>query len=533
MSATLDDYIKNVIGRGDEGSALLAMMSAPTLKNCKYVDVIQGGMNGIAVLKNLPMDHRVIVYSVSGDPNIWALDRYAHSMVERLVDISKKNGFTPLAFANVIDASSGNKDDILVMGQALRAAADTYKLAILNGELAILGDRVRVVANINGTMIALAPKSKLSDFTPFMIDSAWSPIRGASFDHEGKPVYINSDGIGTKTEFYERRGIDIELCLGDSLAMKLDDTIKLGATAKVVSDVVEWRKLFDKDNPSAYSRATFQDYADDFSEKHGIQYLLQFEESDKRIRGYKADAPSLNVSGSVVSIIDEERLKNPPIPREGDYLVSISKHPNPRSNGITDKRKLMIKLFGENYQETDEGKKFLEYLAAPSLVLYPYFKHMMDNGWIHSVYHMSGGAYNGKLARPLAKHRLFAELNHLSAPDERELMLAAVSSTPVDVAYAKWPMGNDGFVTVPHEHIGNVISYLSAMQMRWAITGQLKRGGKDAINFKNVHSYISENGWRKSIVNTLNGSMKKYLMRTGVELTAHNGQKVYYSGIDK
>ncbi|MGV8171474.1 MAG: hypothetical protein ACP5OA_02150 [Candidatus Woesearchaeota archaeon] len=495
MNKYLDEYINEVIGKGDEGSALLAKLTASTLNNCKYVDVIKGGMNGIAVLRNLPKDHDVVVYSVSGDTEISDIKGYSRSMVDKLVNLSKKHNFTPLAFADVIDASVGNKDDIQIIGQELRSAADFYGLSILNGELAILGDRVNGIANINGTMIAIRPKSNISSFTPFMLNDDGTGVRAASFDHEGKPVYINSDGIGTKTEFYERKKRGMEFCLGDSLAMKLDDTIKLGATAKVVSDVVEWRKIF-SGSPPSYSMDAFIEYAEKFSEANNIQYILKFENSEDRIRGYNPDAPSFNVSGSVVSIIDEERLRNPPTPREGDYLVSISRHHNPRSNGITDKRKLMVKLFGENYQDTADGKIFLRYLAAPSLVLYPYFKHLLDNNLITSVYHMSGGAYNGKLARPLAKHGLFVEMDHLSPPDWRELKLAEASSTPVESAYAKWPMGNDGFVTVPKENIGKVIAYLSEMRMKWAITGQLQR----------------------------------HPDKTGVELMAYNGQKIYFSG---
>lgn len=495
MSIYLDDYIKDVIAKGDEGSALLARLTAPTLRNCRYVDVLKEGMNGVSVLQGLPIDHEVVVYSMSGDPSISEPKKYVRSMVDGLVGLSKKYGFTPLAFADVIDASVGNRDDIIAIGQELRAAADLYGISILNGELAILGDRVKGIANINGTMIALRPKSNISLLTPFMLTYCDTDVRAASFDHESKPVYINSDGIGTKTEFYERKGTGLELSLGDSLAMKLDDTIKLGATAKVVSDVVEWKALFDMEYRS-YPVSRFLDYADSFSEANNIQYILQFENAEDRISGYSEHSPSFNVSGSVVSLIDEERLRNPLIPQEGDYLISISKHPNPRSNGITDKRKMMVKLFGEDYHKTTDGKVFLQYLAAPSLVLYPYFKHLIDDGLATSVYHMSGGAYNGKLARLLAKHGLFVSMDHLSAPDWRELKLKEASSTPTEVAYAKWPMGNDGFVTVPHEHIGKVISYLSEMKMTWAITGRLQR---------------------------LEG-------KTGVELTAYDGQKIYFSG---
>jgi phosphoribosylaminoimidazole (AIR) synthetase len=497
----LDDYIKDIIGKGDEGSALLAKLTAPTLKNCKYVDVLAEGMNGIAVLKNLPMTHDVVVYSIGGDPDISDLEQYTRSMPKRLFEIAQKYHFTPLAFANVIDASIGDKPDIELIGRTLRASADSYGWSILNGELAILGNRVRVKANINGTMIALAPKIEMSINRQFMLNYGDSGVRATSFNHEGKPVWINSDGIGTKTDFYERRGFKLRKCLNDSLAMKLDDTIKIGATAKVVSDVVEWKDIYN-DGSFPYSRDEFENYAEKLSNEYGIEYILQFEHMEDRIRGHTDSAASLNVSGSVVSIIDEERLKNPPKPNEGDYLIAISGHPNPRSNGITDKRKMMIKLFGERYHETEIGKIFLEYLAAPSIVLYPHFKHLIDNNLATSVYHMSGGAYKSKLAKPLAKHGLFVCIEDLFAPDWRELALAGANFTSAEAAYEKWPMGNDGFVTTRNPK--EVISYLENHGLKGRMVGQLK-----------VSYDVTNNVATK---------------RTGVELTAFNGQKVYYSG---
>ena len=38
---SLDNYIKNIINEGDEGSRLLRAKTAHTLKNCEYVDVLK------------------------------------------------------------------------------------------------------------------------------------------------------------------------------------------------------------------------------------------------------------------------------------------------------------------------------------------------------------------------------------------------------------------------------------------------------------------------------------------------------------
>jgi hypothetical protein len=158
MSNKLDEYLEQVVGKGDEGSSLLAKITAPTLKNCRFVDVVKEGMNGVAVLNHLPQDYVVVVHSVGGDPRIKELVPYVESMVDRLVDTSRFYGLEPLGFADVIDASKGEIKDIEAIGKALVEKANEYNIAILNGELAILGDRVNGVANVMGTMISITKK---------------------------------------------------------------------------------------------------------------------------------------------------------------------------------------------------------------------------------------------------------------------------------------------------------------------------------------------------------------------------------------
>jgi phosphoribosylaminoimidazole (AIR) synthetase len=478
-----DDYIKNVIGRGDDGSRLLARICAPTLKNSDLVEIVQEGVNGLAVL-NIPKDYLCVVHSLGGMPEMERLDNYVNSMVSLMVDAAKGLSLTPVGFANVIDASEGKKGDIIKIGNRLVEMANNYKLPILNGELAILGNRVNCTANIMGTMISIVPRDILgSNCKEFESNG----IAYAAFDPEGDCVWINSDGIGTKTEFYERLGM-FDLGFDDSLAMKLDDTIKIGARARVVSDVVETNKEM-KFGVTAHTAHE----AIKKCRKSGFSYILQHEMVGNRIRGYKDGVPSYNISGSAVSTINRERLKNLPRPYEGDTLVAIRGPPNPRSNGITDKRRMMIKLFGEEWHKTKEGKIFLDYLAQPSVVLYPVFRELLDTGAATSVFHMSGGAYDGKLARPIAKYGLFAEITDLFRPDYRELALMGASETTMETAYAKCPMGNDGFIS----------------------TGS----PKTAIPI------IQKHGLEAKVA----GIIKK-CDRTGVELTAINGKKVYYSG---
>jgi len=474
MGDRIDRYIADVIGRGDEGSALLNQLTNPTLRNYEFVDVLEDGMNGLAVLR-VPKDHLVAVHSLGGDPALLDSSDHASSMIDNLVKSAKKEGFTPIAFSNVIDARDGKTEEVRKIGEALRGKADEESLAILNGELAILGKRVNCAANIMGTMISLAPRSGDTKEGIFLRKTG---IPFAVFHPRSKPLYINSDGIGTKTEFYERAG-KFTTAWNDFAAMNLDDTVKLGATAQVLSGVVETRKGR-KDKGIPFN--LINHHAKFTGNMMGLYSILHCSDVGERIRGYNDDWSTLNLSGSVVSTIDEERLRNPLRPSAGESLIAIRGNPNPRSNGITDKRKMMVHLFGERWHETPEGKLFLEFLAEPSTILYPVFTELIQRNLATSVYHMSGGAFKGKLARPIAKHGLYVNMKDLFLPDYRELALAGAGFTSAEVAYSKWPMGNDGFVTTKDPE--RTIRDIRKMGLEARVVGQLEMTDKTGVRLE-------------------------------------------------
>ncbi|MBI5880537.1 hypothetical protein HZB90_00230 [archaeon] len=420
----VDKYIAEVVGKGDEGSALLAKLVAHTLKNCSLVDVVREGMNGIAVLR-VPEGHKVMVHSAGGNHEESEPALHAASLVDMLVAQAKVVGAKPVAFANVIDASTSDRVVIYEIGAALKARADRYGLAIMNGEFAILGERVNCSANISGTMISLVDESSAVFKESCFTQHGDVAFQASLFDPKGMAVYMNSDGVGTKMEFYERKG-DVSFAGIDFAAMNLDDAVKLGAVAKVISGVVEMNGC---DIAPQITISKMEKMLCNRLLRSHVTGDLRSEFVGDRLRSYEEGVPAFNVSGSTVSVIDEEYLKHPLVPSAGEYLVAIADMPNPRSNGITSKRELMNKVLGIRWHKTKIGRAFLDYLATPSTLLYPVFRELADNRLATSFYHMSGGAYKGKLARPLAKHGLFADIDgtQLFRPDWRELAIQHLS----------------------------------------------------------------------------------------------------------
>jgi len=454
-----DDYIQNVIKVGDEGSAFLAAQFARTLNNNSMVFPLSAGMHATVVAR-LPESHDAVVHVSGGESAETDLESYGASLVEHLVQQSKAIGAMPVGMVDVVDANNADKELLLAVSRGIADAAGHYKVAVMNGELAVLGNRVRDV-NLTGVMLSMIPEGPRA--ITGQIEAQRNGVTYVLFNHHGRAIFMNADGVGTKTEFYERSGL-YERAVLDFLAMNLDDASKKAARAIVVAGLVE------TSGEVPFER--IQSRGRQYSLTAGVTGLFSHEPVASRLIGYAPSSPSYNLSGAVVNLIDEERLANPPKPSAGEWLVAIRGKPNPRSNGITDKRRIMVEWLGQDWHKTPEGKQYMQFLAEPSVVFYPVFRSLLESGMVSSVYHMSGGAYRGKLASPLAKEGLRIEISDMFPPDERELFLARKAGFSDEVAYAKWPMGNDGFVSTIEPD--SVIRHLGLRHLEARLVGRLE-----------------------------------------------------------
>lgn len=489
IMAEFDDwYAETTILKGDECSKKLAAATAPTLRNNDNIMFVKSGMNHVAVIKPRE-DYVYFVTSVAGPADEKDMKTYVKKLIQKGLELSKVAGLTPIGFADVIDASRADPALAELIGAVLAEEATTNRLAVLNGEYADLGARVTVDANMNLTMISCAKKGINAAAAIGMLNS---PFFNPKKD---ELIYVNSDGVGTKHEFYERLARltgNYHALLGavhDSLAMKLDDLVKINARVVAVSDTVEHNGFIHVNEANMFREYIGKEIGSKFG-----NIDLVFHDVGNNVASFEPSSIAYNMSGSSVSLINEQNLLNLPVPRAGNYLLAIvGQEDSPRSNGISLLRKIFENVYGSNWHKNPECKKLLEFASTPSDIFYPLFKELLDTNTANAVFHLSGGAYNGKLARPLAKEGLHVTLDNLWPVSDLIKDLIDKSGMPPSSFYNKWVMRNPGFVATDKP--------LEAMRI------------------------INDFGYAVKIAGHLEKSDKQ-----GVSMTAYNGEKLYFDG---
>jgi len=494
-TADFNDWYNDItIVKGDECSRILAETTASTLQNHPDVVFVRSGMNHIAVLKPRE-DNLYAVFSIGGPVEEKDMQMYVKKMIETGVNTSLDRGLIPLGFADVIDASKSDPEFHKYKKKL------GHKLAVLNGEYADLGDRVTVDANMNITMVCCAKNGQAEKICE---SGASTLVSGITRFNPGKDfIYTNSDGVGTKHILYELAGQE-HLSVTDSMAMKLDDLVKINARAIITSDVLEHNGLL-----SYEKEELFRGLAIRLMSPYGIGMINAHDVGD-RLKPYKPGMIACNLSGSAISLISEDKLSNFPKPVAGNYLISIRKAKDSslellgpdgwRSNGITLLRTIPKDAFGEDWYLTPEGKEILKFATTPSDIFYPIFKQVLDEGAASSVLHLSGGSYNGKLAGLLAKEGLHVTLTanplaeeHLWPVSDIVKKVIELSGMPPTSFYNKWVMSNPGFIFTDYP--------------------------ATAMHVAETHGYLS------GVVDRLEKSDKP-----GVSLEAYNGEKIYFDG---
>lgn len=520
-----DKYVTEVIESGDLISNMFAAkLIGPTLKYNSNVKSFSSGMGGLNYAE-IPEGWLAVVHSAGGDPRKTDLTDYGNSVVSRLVKQAEAIGAEPICISDVVDMQKADTELAEYLALAMAGAAKEYYVSFVNGEYAILKERVRDV-NVSGTMISKIKQSEL-DLSPGDPISILKTDKDsyALFDAGNDVIFITSDGVGTKMKDYElltllKPAEILEIVnrpIEDFYGMTFDDLVKRRAKARVVSGVIETRGDIPVGGMEKYARKRAKEL--------NALGIMQYENLGERISGFGKDGSAFNVGGSVVGTLSRRNISDPPKSGSGNYVIVLrSKNPNPRSNAMT-ARNEALDIIGKDWCEkygvnewwnTPEGGLFLEFVTTPSAILYPVFYKLLESGYATNVYHPSGGAFDGKLAKPLAKQGLIAYLDNLYAPDWRDITLGCALGTTAEDEYRKKTMGNDGIITTKNPI--ETIKMIESFNFEGKLAGRINKEGK------RTGAVIKTFRMKDIPPKILSKKCENYVLQT------FEGREVYYSG---
>lgn len=268
--------------------------------------------------------------------------------------------------------------------------------------------------------------------------------------YRGVTYGLQLDGIGTKTEFYERLNEHSGSAF-NLFAMVVDDAAATGGEVLVVGNILDVNELDEKNSTIITGMHKLAEGMVMAASEAGVAVIGgEIAELGKRVHGY-GDF-NYNWAGvGVVATRKDRRLTGKEL-KAGHHLVGFA-DPGFRSNGITDVRNAMEENYGPNWHEQIEPT--LSSIAFGSLMQTPatiYAKLMskLQGGVRHEepaaeitgVAHITGGGQPSKLGRLLLRtNGLGITIDNPINPPEMMLFVQRLRGFDDRKAYGKWHMG--------------------------------------------------------------------------------------------
>ncbi len=261
---------------------------------------------------------------------------------------------------------------------------------------------------------------------------------------------LQLDGIGTKTEFYERLN-QHEGSASNLFAMIVDDAAATGGEVLVVGDVLDVNELDEENELIVNGMHQLAEGMVRAAHDAGVAVIGgEIAELGKRVHGYG----DFNYNWAGVGIVatrKDRRLTGEEL-KAGHYLVGFAE-PGFRSNGITDVRNAMEEYYGPNWHEQIEpslGSVTLGSLVQTPATIYAKLMSRLQGGVRHEepaaeitgVAHITGGGQPSKLGRLLLRTEgLGITIDDPIEPPEMMISVQRLRGFDDRRAYGKWHMG--------------------------------------------------------------------------------------------
>lgn len=203
----------------------------------------------------------------------------------------------------------------------------------------------------------------------------------------------------------------------------------------------------------------------------------------------KESKTKFNWSGMMLGAYHKDKMITGKSLKAGQVIIGL-KEKGFRSNGISSVRKAFRVKFGKDWWKNKNAKKSIREAATPS-VLYDMYINTL-HGWykkdfkpeikIHSVVHLSGGAFREKLAKDiLFPKKLSAELSNLWNPPSIMMKCAKWRGVTDEEFYEIWHGGQGMLIIIDERDAKYAIKRAKDFDIKAKVVGKITKEKKPRV----------------------------------------------------
>lgn len=308
---------------------------------------------------------------------------------------------------------------------------------------------------------------------------------------EGYFIEASTDGIGTKGILIDAAKTH-HLAAYDIIAMTASDITRFGGIPLVFLNVFDTSSIGNTGDEVSKTYKSAIAGLGDVAKKEKIVILKgeTAQMGDALGSEIKNSRTKLNWSGTMIGAYHKDKMITGENLAPGQVIIALKEN-GFRCNGISSARKALKAKFGKEWWKNPESKKSIKLAATPSTLYDMYINTL--HGWfnknfkpeitIHSIIHLSGGAFKEKLAKDiLLPKKLSAELFDLWDPPEIMRQCAQWRKIGDEEFYEVWHGGQGMLLIVDGKDADYCIKRAKDFGIRAKIAGRILKEPKPQVS---------------------------------------------------
>jgi phosphoribosylformylglycinamidine cyclo-ligase len=301
---------------------------------------------------------------------------------------------------------------------------------------------------------------------------------------EGYFIEVSTDGIGTKGILTDAAKTH-HLAAYDAVAMTSSDITRYGGIPLVFVNVFDTATIGNKgDKVSETYKSAISGLGIVAKEAKIVVLKGETAQMGDALGSEIADSKTkLNWSGAMIGAYHKDKMITGKNLRTGQVIIALKEN-GFRCNGISSVRKALREKFGKEWWKDPKAKEAIKQAATPS-VLYDTFINTL-HGWfsknfkpeikIHSIVHLSGGAFKEKLANDiLFPKKLSADIFDLWEPCEIMRKCAEWRKVTDEEFYEIWHGGQGMLLIIDEKDAGYCIKRAREFKIKAKIAGRITK----------------------------------------------------------